>query len=225
MIHYSTEIEIGGVIIRDPVTALTNILIFAIGVACYLQLRKQKLEFPNKNWIYFFLLMGVSSLIGVVVHGFSYYTSPETHFKIWWAMGVVQGAGITLAQLGFTANVLRKFRVLVVSLVTLQFGVFATVLYIKGTFDIAKIHIAIGLIPIMLYYIYKGQKGLKPEMRVAMGIGIASLTAIVHSMKLTVNQWVNYNDIAHVLIMAALYVIYSGVNAGLTENTTITSRS
>lgn len=225
MIQYSTEIEIGGVIIRDPVTALTNILIFATGVACYLRLRKQKLEFPNRNWIYFFLLMGVSSLIGVVVHGFSYYTPPEVHFKIWWAMCVVQGAGITLAQIGFATNVFVKFRALVISAVTLQFGVFATVLYIAGTFNVAKAHIAVGLIPIMLYYIYKGKKGLKPEMMVAMGIGIASLTAIVHSMKLTVNQWVNYNDIAHVLIMASLFVIYTGVNAGLTGNAPATSRS
>ncbi len=167
MIQYSTEIEIGGIIVRDPVTAVTNLGIFAAGFISYLQLRKQKLQFPNKNWIYFFLLMGLSSLVAVVVHGFSYYTTPGVHFNIWWVMGAIQGAGVTLAQFGFASNVLSKFRMLVISIVTLQFGAFAVGSYIVGTFAIAKIHLAVGLVPILLYYIYMSFKGKRAEMLVA----------------------------------------------------------
>jgi hypothetical protein len=225
MIHYSTEIEIGGVIVRDPVTALTNIGIFATGLVCYLRLRKQKLEFPHKNWIYFFLLVGVASLIGVIVHGFSHYTSEETHFKIWWAMGVVQGAGVTLAQFGFTSNVLSRFRVLVIALVALQFGAFVLGSYITGTFTIAKIHLAVGLVPIMLYYIYMAFKGRRAEKLVATGIGISSLTALVHGLKISISDWFNYNDIAHLLIIASLVVMYEGVKSGLTSIRHTTSPS
>ena len=46
MIKYSTAIEVGGIIIRDPVTAVTNIGIFAAGLISYLKLRKRKLEYP-----------------------------------------------------------------------------------------------------------------------------------------------------------------------------------
>lgn len=217
MIHYSTEIEIAGVVIRDPVTALTNIGIFATGLVCYLRLRKQGLEFPNKNWIYFFLLVGVSSLVGVIVHGFSAYTPPDVHFNIWWIMGALQGAGVTLAQFGFASNVLSRFRMLVISVVTLQFGAFAFLSYVVGTFTIAKIHLAVGLVPIMLYYIYMALKGRRAEMLVATGIGISSLTALVHGLKISISQWFNYNDIAHVLIIASLVVMYNGVRLGLAE--------
>lgn len=217
MIQYSTEIEIGGVVVRDPVTALTNICIFATGLVCYLRLRKEKLEFPNKNWIYFFLLAGTASLIGVIVHGFSKYTPPDVHFKIWWAMGVVQGAGVTLAQFGFASNVLSRFRMLVIAAVTLQFGAFALGSYIQGTFTIAKIHLAVGLVPIMLYYIYMALKGKRAEMLVATGIGISSLTALVHGLRISFSPWFNYNDIAHVLIVVSLVVMYRGVKSGLTE--------
>lgn len=215
MIHYSTEIEVGGVIIRDPVTALTNIGIFATGLVCYLRLRKQKLDFPNKNWIYFFLLIGVASLIGVVVHGFSFYTTADVHFKIWWAMGAVQGAGVTLAQFGFASNVLSRFRMLVITIVSLQFGAFVLGSYITGTFAIAKIHLAVGLVPIMLYYTYMAFKGKRAEKLVAIGIGISALTALVHGFKISISPWFNYNDIAHVLIIASLVVMYKGVTAGL----------
>lgn len=223
MIQVNSEIEIAGVIIRDPVTALTNIGIFATGLVCYLRLRKQNLEFPNKNWIYFFLLVGISSLIGVVVHGFSFYTSPDVHFKIWWAMGAVQGAGITLAQFGFASNVLSRFRMLVISLVTLQFGIFATLSYIVGTFAIAKVHIALGLLPIMVYYIYVAFKGRRAEKLVATGIAVSSLTALVHGLKISFHQHFNYNDIAHVMIIISLVLMYKGVKAGLHENKEITS--
>lgn len=215
MIQYSTEIEVGGIIIRDPVTAITNLGIFAAGLFCFLQLRKQELDFPNKNWIYFFLLVGNSSLVGVIVHGLSFYTSPETHFKIWWAMGVIQGAGITLAQFGWASNVLKKIRFYVIAFCALQFGVFATLLYIYGTFTIAKIHIGLGLVPIMLYYIYKGVRGFKAEILVATGIGISALTALVHTLKISLGPWFNYNDISHVLIILSLIVMYRGVKSGL----------
>jgi|GEM_PF-1018641 hypothetical protein len=218
MIHYNKEIEVAGIILRDPVTALTNIGIFAAGLLCYLRLRKQKLDFPNKNWIYFFLLMGISSLVAVIVHGFSYYTPPEVHFKIWWVMCVLQGAGVTLAQFGFASNVLSKYRMLVISVVTLQFGVFALCSYIFGTFTVAKFHLAAGLVPIMLYYIYVALKGKRAEMLVATGIGISALTALVHGLKLSISlEWFNYNDIAHCLIIASLVVMGRGVSLGLHE--------
>lgn len=218
MIHFEKEIEIAGVMLRDPVTALTNIGIFVTGLVCYLRLRKQKLEFPNKNWIYFFLLMGVSSLVAVIVHGFSYYTSETAHFKIWWIMGALQGAGVTLAQFGFASNVLSKYRMLVISFVTLQFGAFALGSYLVGTFAIAKIHLALGLLPIMLYYIYMSMKGKKAEMLVATGIGISSLTALIHGLKISISlEWFNYNDIAHCLIITSLVMMYAGVKAGLYE--------
>ncbi len=218
MIHYHEEIDIAGVIVRDPVTALTNIGIFATGLVCYLRLRKQKLDFPNKNWIYFFLLLGISSLVGVVVHGFSFYTTDDMHFKIWWAMGAIQGAGVTLAQFGFASNVLSKYKMLVISIVTLQFGAFALGSYLIGTFAIAKWHLALGLLPIMFYYIYVATKGKRAEMLVATGIGISSLTALVHGLKFSISdKWFNYNDISHCLIIASLIVMYSGVKLGLYE--------
>lgn len=216
MIHYSTEIEVGGVIIRDPVTALTNIGIFATGLVCYLRLRKLRVQPPHTTWIYFFLLVGVAALIGVVVHGFSAYTPPDVHFKIWWTMGVTQGAGIALAQFAFLSNVFHRFRNAMAAVVLILFTAFAVLLYTTGSFEVAKIHVAVCLLPIMFYYIYMAFKAKRAEMLIATGIGISSLTALVHTFKLSISQWFNYNDIAHVLIMASLVVMYNGVKAGLT---------
>ena len=215
MIHYTTEVDIAGIIVRDPVTAITNLGIFAFGVRYFRLLTKHDLEYPNKNWNYFFLFIGLSSLLGIFVHGLSYYMSPNFHFHLWWLMGVVQSAGVSFAQFGVGSNVFEKRRSLVGIIVFVQFVAFSAIMYGTGSFEVAKIHIALGLIPIMIYYVFQGMKGLKAEILVATGIGVSALTAVVHSLKLSLSAWFNYNDIAHLLIITSLIVMYQGVKAGL----------
>lgn len=217
MIHYSTEVEIAGIIVRDPITAITNLAIFAFGLIYFRRLTKHDLEYPNKNWNYFFLFIGLSSFLGVFVHGFSYYMTPGFHFHLWWLMGVVQGAGVSFAQFGVGSNVFMKRKSLVGILVIAQFLAFAGIMYFSGSFEIAKIHIAVGLIPIMIYYVFQGMKGLRAEIFVATGIGVSALTAVVHSLKISLSQWFNYNDISHLLIVTSLVLMYHGVRAGLAE--------
>ncbi len=217
MIHYTTEIDIAGIIVRDPITAITNLAIFAFGIGCYRRLRKEDIEFPNKNWTFFFLLVALSSLIGTIVHGFSSYTSPEVHFHIWWLMCVLQGAGITFAQLGVGNCVFPQNKSLVGIFVLIQFVAFAILLYTTRSFGVTKVHVALGLIPIMIYYVFQGMKGQKAEILVATGIGISALTAVVHSLKISLNEWFNYNDISHLLIITSIVFMYRGVKSGLSE--------
>lgn len=217
MIHYTTEVDIAGIIVRDPITAVTNLVIFLFGLVYYRKLTKHDLEFPHKNWNYFFLLVGISSFLGIPVHGFSYYLSPEVHFHVWWLMGVIQGAGVSFAQFGVGSNVFLKRKSLIGILVIVQFVAFASIMYFSRSFEVAKVHVGVGLVPIMIYYVFQGAKGLKAEILVATGIGVSALTAVVHSLKISFSQWFNYNDIAHVLIITSLVLMYQGVKAGLAE--------
>ncbi len=217
MILYTTEVEIAGLVLRDPVTAITNVMIFALSLFCYLKLNKRDMDYPHKNWNYFFLLIGVSSLVGVVVHGFSYYTSPQVHFHIWWLMGIIQGAGFSIAQFGVGSNVFLKRKSIVGIVVIIQFLAFATSMYVTESYEIAKLHIGLSLVPIMIYYVFLGMKGLKAEIFVATGIGVSALTGVIHALKISFSQWFNYNDIAHVFILASITLMYKGIKAGLVE--------
>ncbi|HTF02471.1 MAG TPA: hypothetical protein VK826_00535 [Bacteroidia bacterium] len=225
MIHYTTEVEIAGIIIRDPITSLTNLAIFGFGFAFFRRLHKRGLSAPHKNWKYFFLLLGISSLIGVIVHGLSYYTTPQVHFNIWWVMSIVQGAGVSFAQFGVGSNIFHRNKAAVAAFVIAQFLAFAISMYAAESFAMAKIHIAVGLIPIMIYYIFQGMKAHKAEILVATGIGVSAFTAVIHGLKISVSQWFNYNDISHVLIVVSLVLMYRGVNEGLVENNPATSES
>jgi hypothetical protein len=215
MLHYTTEIDLAGIIIRDPVTTVTNLAIFAFGLGCYRRLTREDLEYPNKNWNYFFFLVGIASLIGVAVHGFSKYFPERIHYYLWWAMGIVQGAGMSLAQFGVGSNIFSNRKTLIGISSVVQFVLFAAGLLITGKFGIATIHIALCLIPIMIYYIFHGSKGKKAEMLVAAGIIVSVLTGVVHTFKLSFGQWFNHNDISHVLIIISLVLMYRGVKAGL----------
>ena len=70
MIKYSTEIDVAGIIIRDPVTALTNVLIFATALWWFRHLQKHSGGYVHSRfWGRFALGIGSASLIGVIVHG------------------------------------------------------------------------------------------------------------------------------------------------------------
>ena len=82
---------------------------------------------------------------------------------------------------------------------------------IVGDFVIIKIHAALVLVYALIthYLIYKRTDDAGSALVVS-GIAISFLPIIVHSLKLSINEWFNYKDIAHVIMIFSLIVIYKG---------------
>ncbi|MBV6644068.1 MAG: hypothetical protein KI790_01385, partial [Cyclobacteriaceae bacterium] len=64
--------DIGGVIISEPVTAITNILITLTCLYAFRKLRSSK-DLSVKNWSFFFLTLGISAFVGAFGHLLSHY--------------------------------------------------------------------------------------------------------------------------------------------------------
>lgn len=212
IIHYSIEISVGDIIIRDPVTVLTNLMIVATGVLIYRRLLLPDIEYsPARTWRWFFMGIAASSLIGVIVHGFSYYTSLSTHRAIWLTMGFVQAAGISAAQLAAAQqhlpHLLRTLRPMIV----VQLLLTLIALVVLQTYDVIKLHVAIGLIPVMSWKLTLSRRGFQYGSWIGGGILVSALTAAVHTFKISLSPWLNYNDIAHLLVVISLGMIGKGV--------------
>lgn len=208
--RYYTEIEVLDVVIRDPVTALTNILILAAALWSWKRVKDAPAS-HTRSWGIFFLMLGVSSLVGVVVHGFSYYMNERTHFWVWILMGTAQNVGISFAQLAtaqhYFPREIRWIRLLILAQLIATTFCF---IYFE-TYEAAKLHVAFGLLPVMGWNIYQFIKRNKPAGWIALGIIISALTAAVHSFKISLGPWFNFNDIAHLLIVTSILVMYRGV--------------
>lgn len=222
MIKFFTEIEIAGIIIRDPVTAITNVLIVLTAFWCFLQFRNRELGEAQRTWRWFFLFLSISALVAVVVHGFSYYTSEETHLFIWTSMCLIQGLGITFAQL---ATVMQYFpertRRLWLLVPGIQFVVFCVILLGFHSYEVTKIHIAAGLVPIMVWNAILHFSAERTGGPIALGIFVATITAFVHTFKISFGNWFNHNDISHILLCFALWLICKGVLRTATQTETV----
>jgi hypothetical protein len=210
MIKFFTELHLGGIVLRDPATSLTNILIFLAGWVCFRRLRNTA-EDHVRSWRIFFLFLGLAALVGVIVHGFSFYTPEKIHFWIWVAMGLIQNIGISFAQLATPRFYFPAQYKWIRALVALQFIALAILFIALGTYEAVKVHVALGLMPVMVWNFYRASRGEKHAAWISFGILVSASSAIVHTFKLSFSPWFNYNDIAHVFIVISLLMIGKGV--------------
>lgn len=222
MIKYVIEEEWLGIIFRDPVTALTNVLIAVTAWWAFRRFRREDCTEGAYSWRWFFFFTGISSLVAVVVHGFSYYTSEKTHLVIWIVMCLLQGFGITFAQ---RATILEYFpeksKKVWLTVPVIQFVAFAGLLALYQNYNVAKVHIALGLLPLMFWNGYQHFSGNPTGGGIALGIFVASITAFVHTFKISFGDWFNYNDISHVLLCVSIWLMCKGVLRGAGEQVTV----
>jgi hypothetical protein len=204
-----TTISISGVSIHEPMTVLTDLFIAVFAITFYFQL-KNKTDAVTRNWSYFFLFMGISTVTGSCSHAFFAVHEGGLYKSFWLPMQVINGFAIYSAQQATLISALEgsvhqtkwKHSYLI------QLVVFILALFYIQKYMVSIIENAIGLIPIMiLHYQYKRSYAKM----IANGIAISFITAFVNLGKLSLHAYFNYNDIAHVFIMISLYVIYKGV--------------
>jgi hypothetical protein len=216
-IHFK-EIEFAGIEhLRDPATILTNLLLFAVGFWCYRKISKFKssqdtqTSIEARGWSLFFLFSSIAYLIGVAVHGFSWYIPEQTHFFIWLLMGWMQILGAAFAQFAtaewYFPKQIKWMRVLII----FQFVFFCGLMIYIRKFAAVNIDVALALIPIACWHIYLRAKKKLATAMVGWGILFASLAGVAFVFKIMPSPWFSYNDIAHVILVVSLLIIYSGL--------------
>lgn len=204
-----TTISISGVPIHEPMTVLTDLFIAVAAIAFYFRL-KNKTDAASKNWSYFFLLMGISTLPGSCSHAFFAVHEGWQYKSLWLPMQVMNGIAIYYAQQATDLSVLensdhrKKWKASYV----IQLVIFLVALLCIQKYIVTIIENAVGLIPIMILH-YKHKRPFATT--IANGIAISFITAFINLGKLSLNAYFNYNDIAHVFIVISLYVMYRGV--------------
>jgi hypothetical protein len=204
-----TTISISGVSIHEPMTVLTDVLIAALAITFYFQL-KNKTDAITRNWSYFFLFLGLSTFTGACSHAFFAVHDGWQYKSFWLPMQLINGIAVYCAQQATLVSALQNSanKIKWKWSYVIQLVVFIIVLLRVQKYIVTIIENAIGLIPIMaLHYQYK-----RPFSKmIANGIAISFITAFVNLSKLSLHAYFNYNDMAHVFIMISLYVMYRGV--------------
>lgn len=207
------KVQLFGITILEPFTVLTNLLIALACFYAYYGLKKRKLNqsFTHRSIGYFFLFIGWATIIGGVVgHAFLYLTGLYGKIPGWYlsmaGVAAFERAVIAHSRPLMHNNVGRFFSVLnIVEILT-----FMTLSVVKLNFLYVELHATYGLlIVVFCFELYVYLKTKQEAFQYLVYGTIAGLGAVLcHALKISVNEWFNYNDISHLFMAVSILFYY-----------------
>lgn len=211
-------IELLGLQVTEPMTWITN---WMVAAACFVFGHRlfydERADISQKFWALFFLFIGLASVVGGTAHGFINYVGHKFHYAAW----LLSGISIFCAQLAVLPLIervrLRSFvrifsyaQLILMSASVLLFQHFSSVL-IDSIIGLIGVVIPVSLIH---YVKYKDRRSAL----MVLGVLTNLIPGLIHLLKISINEWFNFNDISHVIMIGCFYIMYKAARArGNTE--------
>jgi hypothetical protein len=208
-------VNLFGVTWLEPTTILTNLLITAICFFGVVQLRKTHFSHSVYQFFNLFLiLMGCATAVaGILGHGLYYLYNMNSKVPGWYlsmiAVAFFERAAIMHAKPLLPAKVGNFFAIFnIIELFSFMIITLAT-----KKFLFVEIHAFYGLFIVvfaleLFVYLKKKDKG---SQFIFLGTLLAALSALLHALRIGINQWFNHNDISHVGMAVAVWFYSKGV--------------
>jgi hypothetical protein len=208
-----TYISLFGYPVFEPMVILTNVVFFSL--CAYYFNRLNKFVHPYaKQMAWFMFLVGISSCFGAVGHAVHYQMGGFFLKAIIFLMNAFSLFSIYFCFRGpYTLyNVNREPSRIYIYLAMVWVAVLLVFSAVKGDFTIIKIHAGLVLLySLIVHFLVYKRNSRSGSAWVVTGIVISFLPIIVHTLKLSFHEWFNYKDIAHVIMIVSIMVIYKGV--------------
>jgi hypothetical protein len=221
--HFFSQYDFCGVVIRDPITSVGNLLLALTGFWCFRKIAKfatgasEEVRAGVRGWQLFFLISAIAYSFGIPVHGFSYYIPVKIHFPLWITMGWIQILAIYFVQAGTAKRYFPDQLKWIRPLAILQFLFFCWLMTYIRKFGAVNIDIAVGLIPIAILNLYLYSKKKNSSSLIGWGILFAAIPALVVAFKIMFAPWFSYNDFAHIALLVSLLMICRGLEKCLRD--------
>lgn len=210
-------IELLGLQVTEPMTWITN---WMVAAACFVFGHKlfydKQADISQKFWALFFLFMGLASITGGIAHGYILYVGHKFHHGAW----LLSGISIFCAQLAVLPLIEKsKVRSFVRIFCYCQLMIMSASVLIFQHFSSVLIDSIVGLIGVVIpvslahYARYKDRRSAL----VIVGVLTNLIPALIHLLKISINQWFNFNDISHVVMIGCFYVMYKAARANTIE--------
>lgn len=208
------SIEVLGIRIDEPVNMFTDLIVSAVCLIAYYRLMKKPLS--GKTQLYFrwyFLLMGLATLFGGVIgHGFLYAFSFAWKLPGWiismFSIALIERSSIEHARPLITPKVGKAFLILNI----IELVIVMTITIYTLNFQWVEFHSGYGLLAIVLTF--HGFTYLKTRDQgsgtIIVGVGIASIAALIFMNEISLSIWFNHIDLSHVIMAVAAQIFYKG---------------
>jgi hypothetical protein len=212
-----THTTIFGFLIAEPTTAITDFILAALCLVFYFRFAANNKEDGSFYWKRFFLFMGISTLVGGITHAFLENHNTNMYSFFWLSMQLLSGLSVLYSQIATIHSIpnpnIPLYRTMKTSLLLsrIQFVLFAVAVLLFRNFIVVVTNSTVGFLMVLYIHALSGRKyGNRASAWIALGIMVSFLTAIIYTLKISINQWFNFKDIAHVIMMISISFIFYG---------------
>jgi hypothetical protein len=214
MIIPEPSIYIFDIMIDEPVTTLTDLLVAGISLFAFFQLLKKPAKSRIHHFLrFFFLGMGLSTLMGGLIgHGFLYLFSAPWQLP-GWLTGMIAITLLEQASIEQSSGLIRPgLSKLLTWLNIIELITFMIITIITIDFIFVVIHTAFGLLaivaPLQVYLRIRTRDPGSIYFLVALGITAISTPIFINQW--IIHHWFNHICICHTLIAVSIWFFYKG---------------
>lgn len=204
-----TSIDLFGLLIQEPVTALTDLLVTGVCLYAFLKLKTSNASVRLLRY-YFFTMAIATAYGGIVGHAFMHYL--EFGWKVpGWLMSMISVALLERSAITHAKPLLtEKQGNFFTWLNSIELVVLTIIVLVTLNFKFVEAHAAYGLLVIVFSfeaYIFKMNRA-ESSVLFLVATGIAALAATVHLSQFSIHTWFNHLDLSHVLMAGSAYVFF-----------------
>jgi len=208
------SVEVFGLVIQEPVTALTDVL---VAVICFVAYRKlNALQVRNevqKLFKYYFLSMAIATFLGGVIgHALLHYV-PFFMKLPGWVTSMLSVALLERAVIQYSRKLVApKIGAFFSKLNIVELLVFLVLSLVTLNFQFVLVHAGYGMGIIVagfagFVYYKKRNTGSK---QILQAVLVSSIGAFFFVFQIGLGKWFNHLDISHVFMMLASVQFYKG---------------
>jgi len=200
------------VYIDEPTTLLSNLLLSVVTLVLGVRLLRVP-SVPTRAWAWAYLFVSAGALLAGVCHGFASSMPRGTWWGLWGAMLYLVTAGMALVAVAVALDplVARVWRgvLLVAALVG---GVLTAVLVARDTNYAHVMRTAATLSVLMLMALSPAFARYRRAHTtwIVAGIAVATVGGALRAAELSLDPFLNANDLYHVIQVAAFDLIFRG---------------
>lgn len=205
-----------GLTLSEPMTALTDYLLAAVGGWCGARLyrsARHEADLPQRRWALAFFFIGLGALLGGTSHGFALYLGDDAATAIWKATVYAVGVSMWFALAGTIAGSglpdrWRQFLGFINSAGLVLYALW--MLYHDDfVYVIADYLAAMLAVALLQGYALFRHRGESAPWIIA-GVVVTLLGALVQQSGFAMHRHFNHNDLYHVVQIGGLLLLYRG---------------
>lgn len=214
MVGPQPSIELFGLVLHTPVTALTDVMVAVICLVAYKKLN----ALPDQGEVhrlfkYYFLSMSLATFLGGVVgHALMHYL-PFFMKLPGWITSMLSVALLERAMIQYARRLINpKIGVFFSRLNIVELLTFLMLSLVTLNFQFVLIHAAYGMAIVVLGFtgfIYLREKSMGSK-QVLLAVLVCAIGAFFFVFEIGLHKWFNHVDISHVFMMIGSVLYYKG---------------